>query len=261
MAAASATIARPSIPGFGIGKDRGLADFDIRNVVHFSGGYALPFGKGKKFMNGASGITNAIAGRMEPELDRHASRRPAADAHLSRRATTAGTGCYALKVPGQSQKLGLHIDANGQLSLVSETLLPSRNPACSEAHHYTVTPIPRQSDRLRSADGFRCLWVAARSQTHGPGFHRLDFSAFKDFKITERFTAQFRAEFFNIFNHPNFNAPNFGGNGVVAISGSANFLPGRQLDLRRNWFNARCSIRSAPDPVRVEAVFLVPVVP
>ena len=28
---------------------------------------------------------------------------------------------------------------------------------------------------------------------------------------------------FNIFNHPNFNAPNFGGNGVVAIGGSGNF--------------------------------------
>ena len=34
---------------------------------------------------------------------------------------------------------------------------------------------------------------------------------------------QFRAEFFNVLNHPNFNAPNFGGNGVIAISGSGNF--------------------------------------
>jgi hypothetical protein len=51
----------------------------------------------------------------------------------------------------------------------------------------------------------------------GPGFHRLDFSLFKDFQLTERFTLQFRSEFFNILNHPNFNAPGFGGNGVVAI--------------------------------------------
>jgi hypothetical protein len=34
---------------------------------------------------------------------------------------------------------------------------------------------------------------------------------------------QFRAEFFNILNHPTFNAPNFGGNGVTAISNSGNF--------------------------------------
>ena len=30
--------------------DYGLAPFDIRNVVHFSGGYELPFGKGKRYM-------------------------------------------------------------------------------------------------------------------------------------------------------------------------------------------------------------------
>jgi len=35
---------------------------------------------------------------------------------------------------------------------------------------------------------------------------------------------QFRAEFFNILNHPTFNAPGFGGNGVTAIAGSTNFL-------------------------------------
>jgi hypothetical protein len=59
--------------------------------------------------------------------------------------------------------------------------------------------------------------------TVGPGFHRFDFSAFKAMTLSERFTLQFRSEFFNIFNHPNFNAPNFGGNGVVAISNSGNF--------------------------------------
>jgi hypothetical protein len=51
----------------------------------------------------------------------------------------------------------------------------------------------------------------------------LDFSVFKDIPLTERYRIQFRTEIFNIFNHPNFNAPNFGGNGVVAISGSGNF--------------------------------------
>ena len=40
----------PSVPGFGIHGDYGLAPFDIRNVVHFSGGYELPFGKGKRYM-------------------------------------------------------------------------------------------------------------------------------------------------------------------------------------------------------------------
>ena len=61
------------------------------------------------------------------------------------------------------------------------------------------------------------------TQVPGPGFHRLDFSIFKEFPITERYRLQFRTEFFNITNHPNFNAPNFGGNGVVAIGNSGKY--------------------------------------
>jgi len=51
----------------------------------------------------------------------------------------------------------------------------------------------------------------------------MDFSAFKDIHLNERFMMQFRAEVFNLFNHPNFNAPGFGGNGVVAVSGATDF--------------------------------------
>ena len=42
------------------------------------------------------------------------------------------------------------------------------------------------------------------------GFHNLDFSVSKSFKYWERLTVQFRAEMFNITNHPNFANP-FGG--------------------------------------------------
>ncbi|MGC0772358.1 MAG: hypothetical protein WB543_05435, partial [Candidatus Acidiferrum sp.] len=61
------------------------------------------------------------------------------------------------------------------------------------------------------------------TQVPGPGFKRLDLSLFKDIPLNERFRLQFRTEMFNILNHPNFNAPGFGGNGVVAISGSSSF--------------------------------------
>jgi hypothetical protein len=57
----------------------------------------------------------------------------------------------------------------------------------------------------------------------GPGIRRFDFSLFKKFAINERISTEFRSEFFNILNHPNFNPPNFGGNGVVAIGGSGNW--------------------------------------
>ena len=41
----------------------------------------------------------------------------------------------------------------------------------------------------------------------GPGLVSWDMGAFKQIPIGERFTAQFRAEFFNILNHPNFAGP------------------------------------------------------
>jgi hypothetical protein len=45
------------------------------------------------------------------------------------------------------------------------------------------------------------------------GFRNLDFSLAKNWHFGERFRAQFRAEFFNIFNHPNFANPYGGQNG------------------------------------------------
>lgn len=43
---------------------------------------------------------------------------------------------------------------------------------------------------------------------HGPGFNNSDVALHKDTKITERIDMQFRAEFFNVFNHAQFNNPN-----------------------------------------------------
>jgi hypothetical protein len=45
------------------------------------------------------------------------------------------------------------------------------------------------------------------------GFRNWDFSVGKTWKFTERFGAQFRAEFFNILNHPNIANPFGGQNG------------------------------------------------
>jgi outer membrane receptor protein involved in Fe transport len=51
---------------------------------------------------------------------------------------------------------------------------------------------------------------AGRNSIVGPHLVNLDFSVYKNFavrKISETFTVQFRAEFFNILNHPNFSPP------------------------------------------------------
>ena len=49
---------------------------------------------------------------------------------------------------------------------------------------------------------------AGRNILVGPGLVDADFSVFKEFPIKERLKFQFRAEMFNIFNHPNFGNPN-----------------------------------------------------
>ncbi len=54
---------------------------------------------------------------------------------------------------------------------------------------------------------------------------------------------EFRSEFFNIVNHPNFNQPNFGGNGVVAIGGSG--------DYTNPAFGAIGSTRAPPRQIQV----------
>jgi len=55
-----------------------------------------------------------------------------------------------------------------------------------------------------------------RNMFVGPGYWNLDGSLIKDTKITEGTTLQFRAEFFNWFNHPNLG-------GVDELLGDANF--------------------------------------
>ena len=50
--------------------------------------------------------------------------------------------------------------------------------------------------------------TTARNMFRDGGFRNWDFSVFKNFKFRERFTAQFRAEFFNVLNHPEFANPN-----------------------------------------------------
>jgi hypothetical protein len=57
------------------------------------------------------------------------------------------------------------------------------NPAC-----YTLQP-------------FGTLGNVGRNSLYGPRFVNVDFSIIKDTKVTEKASAQFRAEFFNIFNH------------------------------------------------------------
>jgi hypothetical protein len=227
----------PNVPGLGMAFDYGLADFDVRNVFHFSGTYELPFGKGKHFMSGGSGFADkAVGGWSIVWSTTLQGGQPIAIPCPS--GTASNLNCGALYVAGQSTKLGLHTDANGVLSYFG-------NPGAfvQPCVLGATGPIANQPTGCTPLTGAAALGGVTR--VPGPGFHRLDFSLFKNIQLTERFKLQFRTEIFNIFNHPNFNAPGFGGNGVVAISNSLNY--------NSSTFGEIGSTRDAPyDPRQIQ---------
>ncbi len=68
---------------------------------------------------------------------------------------------------------------------------------------------------------------SGRNTICGPALRNVDFSLTKDTKLGERLGLEFRAEFFNIFNHANFNVPvNTQGPNGNGGNGDAVFLPG-----------------------------------
>ena len=77
-------------------------------------------------------------------------------------------------------------------------------------HCYTLEPVGT-------------LGNTGRNTLRGPGFFNTDISLSKDTKITEQFRLQFRAEFFNVFNHENLSNPN---NNVFSASGAYNTSAG-----------------------------------
>jgi len=66
------------------------------------------------------------------------------------------------------------------------------------------------------APAFGFFGSAGRNLIRGPGIHNWDFAVFKNFGIREKTRLQFRAEWFNFFNHTNFD-------GVSTTLGAGNF--------------------------------------
>ncbi|HEV2135974.1 MAG TPA: carboxypeptidase regulatory-like domain-containing protein [Terracidiphilus sp.] len=235
------TLRAAYVPGLGPKFDYSLADFDLRQVIHFSGTYELPFGKGKQYMN-HGGIANTVLGGWSSNwiLDLQGGQPLGFGCSTG---STSGTGCNLIRVAGKSPQLGIKPKFVGQnkypfwignpaafsqpCKLITDStgLLSTLHPDPNETN---CTPIPAGAAALGDK----------RDQISGPGYHRLDFSVFKSFQLTERLNLVFRSEFYNIVNHPNFNLPNFGGNGVVAVPNSGDFT--------NSSFGAIGSTRGAP---------------
>jgi outer membrane receptor protein involved in Fe transport len=84
---------------------------------------------------------------------------------------------------------------------------------------------PDTVDESNCVPGTRHFGNLGRNSLRGPSFKEFNFSLVKNTVITERVNLQLRAEFFNLFNHPNFAnpiMPNF-----AADIGNPDYLTGR----------------------------------
>ena len=191
----------PSVTGAGIHKDYGLGNADIRHVFHLSGSYELPIGKGKKYMSDASGITNKVLGGWTTVWLLTLQGGQPYNIGCPEPVSTA-VGCNAIKI-GDPQ-VGLH-NSGGVLSWIGNPKAFTQ-PCKLGAGDVPIPATLGNGNACVALTGLDALG-GAPSQIVGPGFHRLDFSLFKNIPLTERIHLEFRSEFFNLTNHPNFHSP------------------------------------------------------
>jgi len=164
----------------------GNSDFDVRQRFVFSYVYDLPFGRGRAFARGASGVVNGILGDWQMTG-----------------VFSAATGNYYTAtdtVPVSNGDCGGTVGFQcGRPNLVGN---PNATPCvpgtlfntCAFAHN--------------AVEG--TFGNAPRNDIEGPGYKTWDTSLVKQFSISEQKHLEFRAEFFNILNHVNYLFGQFG---------------------------------------------------
>lgn len=208
----------------------GLVSFDRprRLVVNYS--YDLPFGKGtegitNKLIAGwnVSGITIAQSGDPLTFIAASGSTLPSLVTGAAYGAsTTAGVNgvSTAEYCPGFSNR---NVLTSGS---VESRLSDYYNP-----NAFCAAPIVPYGDATASAFGNSGVGVAL-----GPGQFNWDISILKNTKLTERVTMQFRTDFYNAFNHPQFADP---GGSSFATTGFVNIASPSASDITVTNVNPR----------------------
>jgi hypothetical protein len=182
--------------------DWGLSQLDVNDQFTASVLYDLPFGKGKRYGGDWSAVPNAIAGGWH--------------VNVIERATSG----FPLFVTDSANASGVNFQWNGsslnrpiQISDPNKpgVVMSNSNPACQSLT--TAGGIAPVAVHTNAAWFNPCAYDHApfgelstlpRAPLYGPRFVNTDFSLFKNFPVHEGFELEFRAEFFNLFNHPQF---------------------------------------------------------
>ena len=192
------------IPVSNLSLAKGSCGFDIRQNLRATWGWELPFGRGKAF-----------GGDIEPAIN-----------HL--------IGGWQIN-GGVSLYGGIPFSVGAGSNTLNNGVGGVRPDRLSDGN---LPPSQRQVTRWFDTEafanpGFRLYGTAGRSILFGPGTKQLDLSLFKNFQVTEAVRLQFRAEFFNAFNTPQFNNPSGAGVRVGAGAMGRITRAGSEASLQR----------------------------
>jgi Carboxypeptidase regulatory-like domain len=160
-------------------REYGLSALDVPLIFTLSALYELPFGKNKQYVN--NGVGSYILGGWQ--LNTIIALRSGLPVNLT---DNANNGDQA-NVGGGLQRGNIVSDPEGHAQHTIGNWFNASAFAIPNAGSYGDAPV---------------------NAVRGPGFTDVDFSVLRTFGITERFRLQFRAEMFDLFNHPNYNNPN-----------------------------------------------------
>jgi hypothetical protein len=204
-----------------VGAERGPTTPDFRHQLVVSYVYDLPYGKGRHFGAEAHGVTQATLGGWEVAGVTTVHSGEAFDVLLNFDPTN--TGAFPPRPDMIHNPKDFSFDIAGQAAL-----------GCTKPGHQTLDCWFNQAAFVLPplAPGqvvAHLFGDAERAVLRGPDLVNFDFSIYKTFPLTERFALVFRSEFFNIFNHPNFNLPNVGSGGGSSGAGFSNVAGGAAI--------------------------------
>jgi hypothetical protein len=172
-----------------LGSNYALCDFDQTNTATVSFNYALPFGKGKTFLDSANSFVNAALGGWQiAAVNTFKSGLPFTPTITNDQANTGVSGEHP-ELIGTAQV--------------------QRNVSCwfyTSANSNCVTEYPNEQNAF-AVPALYTYGNAGRNILRGDNLNQLDFSVMKEFPISEVKRLEFRAEFFNLFNHSVFALP------------------------------------------------------
>jgi hypothetical protein len=156
--------------------------------------YDLPIGKGRALGSNWNNVTDAFLGHWQLTLiERVASGFPVPlidSFNQSGTTFNAGGNDNNFNRPDQVSGCNPYAADHSKHQYI--------NAACFVAPPVITLPSGTQVGELGNA---------SRVPVTGPDFVNSDFSAIKEFKLPREMGLNFRAEFFNLFNHPEFGAP------------------------------------------------------